>query len=451
MIPHPTLPPPVKESPLPKGPTSLYSVSEEGTCSLDLHVGQTRAWDSIKRFIFIISGTQGGKTSFGPWWLYREIMDKGAGDYFAVTSTYDLFKLKMLPELRAVFEDTLGIGRYHAGDKIMEILDPDTGEFWSDTRPGKMWARIILRSAEAKGGLESATAKAAWLDECGQDSFTIESWEAIRRRLTLFQGRVLGTTTPYNLGWLKTAIMDPFTKGDPDIDVIQFASIYNPSFPQAEFESARRTMPSWRFKMFYMGLFSRPAGMIYNDFIDQYKEEGGHKVKPFKLPSTWPRYVGVDPGAVNTALIWLAHDTQNDIFYAYRESLDGGKSTKQHAKGALGLAKKNKERVIRWYIGNKGEVQQRMDWMEAGVRPALEPPIADVEAGIDRVIGLLKEFRLYFFDDLHGTMDEIGMYSRKLDPEGKPLEEIKDKARFHRLDALRYVAASTQKIGIGFR
>ena len=66
--------------------------------------------------------------------------------------------------------------------------------------------RIVLRSANAEGGLESLTGKAAVLDECGQDDFTLEAWEAIQRRLSLSRGRVLGGTTPYNLGWLKTQI-----------------------------------------------------------------------------------------------------------------------------------------------------------------------------------------------------------------------------------------------------
>ena len=80
----------------------IYYV-DGGKLTLDLHQGQTEAWDSERRFIFVIAGTQGGKTSFGPWWLYREIERCGAGDYLVVTSTYDLFKLKLLPEMQRVF------------------------------------------------------------------------------------------------------------------------------------------------------------------------------------------------------------------------------------------------------------------------------------------------------------------------------------------------------------
>jgi hypothetical protein len=37
---------------------------EGGRVRLTLHAGQTRAWDSSRRFVFVIAGTQGGKTSF---------------------------------------------------------------------------------------------------------------------------------------------------------------------------------------------------------------------------------------------------------------------------------------------------------------------------------------------------------------------------------------------------
>ena len=51
---------------------SLWSV-DGGKLTLSFHEGQARAWKSQRRFIFVLAGTQGGKTSWGPWWLWREI------------------------------------------------------------------------------------------------------------------------------------------------------------------------------------------------------------------------------------------------------------------------------------------------------------------------------------------------------------------------------------------
>jgi hypothetical protein len=412
----------------------LYQINNS-TLSFRLHKGQAKAWRSDRRFVFVIAGTQGGKTSFVPPWLKREIDTKGHGDYLAATATYDLFKLKFLPEMRRFFCDYLG-WKEDKSDRV----------FWREYKP-KMFDRIILRSASSEGGLESATIKAAALDECGQDDFRITAWEAVQRRLSLSQGRVLGTTTPYNLGWMKQEIFDKWREGDPDIDVIQFRSIDNPAFPLVEYERAKRTLPGWKFEMFYNGNFTRPAGLIYEDFIDEYREKGGHKVHAFEIPPEWPRYVGIDFGPIHTSTIWLAEDPAINIYYLYRATLEGNKTSPEHARSALERARG--ENVVMWTGGARSEKQYRWDWTAAGV-PVQESPIIDVEAGIDRVIELFKTKRFFIFDDCKGVLDELGTYSRKLDETGQPTKEIKDKQNFHLLDGIRYDVSSFESIKVEY-
>lgn len=416
---------------------ALWSV-QGGKLTWHLHKGQSRALRSTRRFTFVFAGTQSGKTSFGPLWLHNEIRataDPGGkgNDYIAATATYDLFKLKMLPALRELFEYTLGIGRFWASDRIIELADPHTREFWAKKQDDPMWGRIILRAASSGGGLESATARAAWLDECGQDEFTLETWEAVQRRLSLSRGRVLGTTTPYNLGWMKTQIYDKWIGGDKSIQVIQFPSYFNPLFNEEEYERAKASMPLHRFLMFYDGQFSKPAGLIYDCFDDT-----ENLVDDFAIPPEWPRTVGIDFGAVNTALLWIAFDPAKLIWYCYRESLAGGMSTDEHCKAALQLARA--ENVVIWTGGAPSETQQRMDWNAGGIG-VIQPYISDVEGGIDRPYGLFKTRRLKVFRSLFGLRDELGTYKRKVDVEGNPQEEILDKRKFHRLDALRYGAS----------
>ena len=246
------------------------------------HAGQWRAWQSDKRFVVMLAGTQGGKTSFLPWWLAREIMRKGAGDYLAITTSYDLFKLKFLPEMRNVFEHTLRIGRWWAGNRIIELCDPE-GRFLAKHADDTMWGRIILRSVQGKGALESATAKAAIFDEAGQDEATLEDWEAIIRRLSLAQGRCLIGTTLYNLGWLKSELYDPWIRGEADdVEIIQFASVLNPAFPVDEFERVQARMQDWRFQMFYLGQFAMPPSMIYGCVTPD------HWIDDFTIPYDWP-------------------------------------------------------------------------------------------------------------------------------------------------------------------
>ena len=408
------------------------TAAREGDVRMRFHPGQWRAWQSERRFIFMLAGTQGGKTSFGPLWLYREIQRRGAGDYLAVTSTFPLLKLKMLPEFLRVFRDTLGLGEWHGSDRVFLFSEAGARKTYGSPEP----ARVIFGSATKPESLESATAKAAWLDEVGQDAFRLSSWEAILRRLSLNQGSVLAGTTLYNLGWLKQVIYDAWAAGDPDIDIIQFDSIINPAFPEAEYRRAERTLPAWKLKMFYRGQYAKPAGMIYSDFIDAYRDEGGHKVRPFDIPPAWPRFVGADFGAVNTATIWLARDPAADVYYLYHETHEGGLTTVQHARKVTETAQG--VNVVSYHGGSKSETQQRLDWEAAGV-PMQEPVVSDVEAGIDRVIGLFKTMRLYVVDTCRGVLDEIGTYARELDDLNQPTEKIKNKDTYHRLDALRYV------------
>mgnify|MGYP003581276822 CR=1 FL=1 len=387
--------------------------------TINLHPGQTKAHDSERRFIFIIAGTQSGKTSYEPIWLAREIEEKGQGDYLAVTATYDLLKLKFLPELQNYFCHLFG-WEYSASERTI----------WRKEKP-RVFTRIICRSADAEGGLESATAKAALFDECGQDGVKVSAWEALQRRLSLSRGRVLAGTTPYNLGWLKTQVFDRWRKGSRDIQVVQFKSIMNPAFPKDEYYYQKSILPTWKFEMFYNGNFSRPAGMIYEDFSD------AHIIPAFQFPGNWPRTLGVDFGAVNTAKIWIAQDPETKLRYIYREALDGDKTTSGH----VASVKQYNEYHLKAYGGAKSETQQRADWKAAGLA-VNEPLISDVEAGISRVIGVLKTSNLYVFDTCTGIIDEFGTYARELDDSGQPTDKIKNKNTYHRLDALRYATSS---------
>lgn len=409
------------------------------------HPGQLAAWDSGKRIIAVLAGTQGGKTSWLPWWLWREIQRTadpagGGNDYLAVTASYDLFKLKFLPALREVFEHVFRIGRYWAADRVIELRDPATGLFWGKRADDRMWGRIILRSAESGGGLESATARGAIGDEAGQDSFTIETWWALRRRIALHQARICIGTTLYNLGWLKSELYDPWEKAKrqhAEIDVIQFDSVDNPAFPADEYERARLLLPRWKFDMQYRGRYSRPAGLIYDSF-----NETLCKVPRFAIPDSWQRYLGLDFGGVNTAGVFFAEEPTTKRLFAYREYKAGGRSAKEHAEALI-----NGEPMIPFCVGgSKSEGQWRTEFRRGGL-PVGEPDVSEVEIGINRVYAQHAKNAIVVFDDLAGYLDEKGRYSRKVDAAGEPTEEIEDKNTFHHMDAERYIIGRIRREG----
>jgi len=424
----------------------LYQVNPGGELQLNFHPGQKQVWDSKKRFIFAMAGTRSGKTSQAPWWLYREIMrtytSGGMNDYLTVSPTVDLFNNAFLPAMIEVFCEILDIGHYWAAPRVLELkcLDPNDsryGDFYEGPNgrsSGLMWARIILRSSQSKGSLESMTAKAAVLDECGMDGFSLEDWEAVQRRVSIGSARILGTTTPYDLGWLYSTVYSAWLQGDPDIDVIHFPSYYNPAFDMAEYERAKRTMPAWRFSLFYDGKFQAPAGLIYRDFDFStmvVREE-------FPIPKEWEHVVGIDFGGANTATVWLALNPSDGRWYLYHTTHMGHMPTSEH----VAIAKAQAEGIDKLTVvgGAKSEGQQRDDWWHEGFYVE-EPPVSDLEAGIARVISLIKKDRLRIFNSCQGILNEIKTYRRKMDSQNEPTEQIINKAGYHEGDALRYACS----------
>ncbi len=403
----------------------LYEVitkNGEKGLKYNFHAGQRQAWKSDKRFVFILSGTQSGKTVFAPPWLLREINRLGDGDYMVVSPSYPLQQKKVLPVYNDFLKNYLRLGEYKIQERIFHLHKNGYN------------SKVFFGSADNPDSLESATAKAAHLDEVGQKSFKLSSWEAVLRRLSIHQGRVLGSTTIYNLGWMKSEIYDRWKRGDSDIDVIQFASIMNPSFPKAEFERAKKVLPLWKFRMFYEGQYDKPAGLIYDSFNEEIC-----KIDPIPLNPRWQRHIGIDFGGVNTAILWYAEEKINEQisnYYLYREYLGGNRSAAEHVSEVRRLSEG--EWLVDFVGGSWSEGQWRREWDAAGIN-VRKPPINDVEVGINRVYGLHQENRIYVFNTCKGYLDEKMRYSRKLGENGEPTEVIEDKQTFHRLDAERYI------------
>jgi len=119
------------------------------------------------------------------------------------------------------------------------------------------------------------------------------------------------------------------------------------------------------------------------------------------------------------------------------EYKQGNRTAKQHIHEFL----KNEIPVKFAVGGSKSEDNWRQEYTDALGCAMQEPPISDVEVGINRVYGLFKRGELIVFDTCEGTLAQLGSYSRVLDPLGNATDEIEDKATFHYLDMLRYIAA----------
>jgi len=403
---------------------------------LNLNEAQKAVWNSTKRFVFLFAGTQSGKTSFAPHWLFREIQRTAApfnpdkpeelNDYLVVTSTFPLLNLKLLPSFLLVYQDILKIGTYNKGERV----------FYFDYNNCK--GRIIFCSAENPESMESATAKAAVLDECGQVQFRKEAWDAVLRRLSLARGRILGTTTLYSGGgWLKNEVYDHWKKQDEiglSIDVFQYPSTVNPKFSQEEFDRAKATMPEWLFSLLYLGMYATPVGLIYDSFNTEACLINRNKspVQP-----SWPHYVGMDFGN-DTAAVFYACDPGTGFMYLDKEYMATGLTTEQHVN-ALKEMSKNMNIIRRvGGKGDKGDDGWRGDFTKAGW-PVLMPTVQSVEVGIQRVYAWHKLNKLFVFSDLYDYLREKQSYSYKLDNTNSTTGEIEGKQRYHLMDAERYI------------
>ncbi len=434
----------------------------DGRLEINVHLGQNEILESSEKIILALCGTQSGKTTIGPLWLYTRILKFGAGDYAGVSPTFALMELKLIPEFRRFFEDMLKLGKYYTAP-IRKFVFSKEGlrrTFGDDTKP----CVVYFGYAENPDSLESSTYKAVWGDEAGQKKFKLDSHDALQRRLAVNQGPVLYTTTPYEFNWMKSRIHDKagvisyFDKtkgtmvrevrpgGDPNIKVVRFESTMNPAFPEEEFERQRNALPPWKFDMMYRAIWRRPAGTIYDCFIDKLvtdPNEKGHLCRPFAIPKSWTRVIGIDFGNVNLAAAFFAIDPATGNIYLYRTYHTGAKSAKQHVASLL-----SREDGVPIAVGGAPSEEEWRDLFSRAGLPVYRPTIDGVEEGIEAVYEAFKSGRLFVFSSLDKVIDDFLSYARELDKDGEPTEKIEDKHSYHRLDAVRYGLSEIMRTGL---
>ena len=420
----------------------------DGRVVFHWHPGQLRAWDSEKQTVAIIGGGRSGKTSIGPAWLHREMQLKGPGDYLVAAPSYKIIDKAAGPETRYFFEHLCGYGRMTGGNSPQfRFSAAGAKRLWG--RVPEKEARILFAHADDPETLESFSGKAAWLDEVGQKAFKLSSFEAVQQRLSMDQGRCLMTSKPYNFGWFYQQIFTPWLQSGrrhPRIDVVQFDSLANPAFPRSEWDNAMKELPAWKFNMMYRGVFTRPAGLIYDCF-----DSAAHVVTPFPIPATWELFDGLDFGAVNTAAVFLAgekdvHGVPTGRYFLFADYHPGVKLTPQQHVGRMSTCRKGRH-PSKSVGGSASEDEWRNDFGAAGLY-VREPPVKEVQVGIDRVYRAIRDGRLLVFRDCHRILDELSSYSYELDDSGQPTERIEDKETYHCADALRYACAELIRDGM---
>lgn len=449
------------------------------------HQGQKAAWNSKATDIVVVAGSQGGKTAMQAPWLLREIRRcaplirwRGKRAKFIYAGpTLSLLGVQAIPAFSQLFEEEHQLGRTIHGQKAKFVFSAE-----GTRKLLGFEAEIVVHFAYTKdsSNLESMTAMAGVWDEAGQKVNKLASYRAYNRRLkgarsTTFRqvyewleseklleefawwvsefyevegpeatfGRRLWGTTPYEFGWFYFQVVKRAQDAQPGFEHFNFPTWLNPTMSKAECEAELdKGMPLWEWEMMYEGLFTKPAGTIFDCFDPEVNLSA-----QFEIPAEWPRLVGLDFGNVNTAAVKIAQElSRNDDGtwgaptgrgYVYEIYKQRGEDAAEHAKAL----KKGEPKTLK----GRGGAHQESGWRQAfraqGI--ALEDPpkvVQGVEIGISCIYGALKRGDLIIFETLSELIDQLQRYARELDDEGEPKEAISDKSKFHFIDGLRYIA-----------
>ncbi len=435
------------------------------------------------RFLAVVAGLQSGKSSVGDWWLAGKMELLGPGNYLVAAPSFPLLNKYPIPSCNQHLGGILKLGEVVTVRSEVQFRVSEQGHvrLWPDQNRWPAYdrlnpSRIIFGHAENPDSLASATCKAAWLDEPAQNRFKQESFKEIRGRLAATGGPILFTSRPYAFNWFKTDIYDramrnretrsknknlppdahlPLMPADSGFEVVNFESIDNPRFSRAEWDNAKLTMPGWSFDMRYRGIFSRPAGAIYDCFDAERHVLPGKDFKVDELIELgWPIHCGIDFGAPNFAGIFLYENMEEvegvyapgqkrkyrrlpipayTAFAEYRP--EEAKRIADHVASMRSIARKNPNMCVG---GAKSEGQWRSELASSGW-PCHPPDQPDVEVGIGRVYAALANDQLFVMDTCPKLIEELGRYSRPVDEDGNPMEGIEDQHEYHGLDGLRYI------------
>lgn len=432
------------------------------------HAGQLDLWQSTAIDTVACAGTQGGKTSSEPAWLLREIQrcaplirSLKAGEFIFAGPTLTLLRAQAITHFKTLFQEELGLGRFIESPKPLFRFSADGLRRvlgFTDCP-----VNVHFPYTNDSSNLESMTALAGVWDEAGQKENRYESYGAYNRRLkvarsTSFEavahlapewwrvrflavegpdatfGRRLWGTTPYEWGWFKTEVIDRAERKSDGFALYNWPSWMNPRVSEAEcLSELDKGMPLWQWQMMYLGLFTRPAGVIYDTF--DYESD---TFDPWDMPANWPAYPGVDFGPYNMAGIVVREDAASGVLWIETEYHAGSATVDERVRAMKQKPRGGEYSFMPGAGGAHGEEDSRTAYRQAGL-PISEPPANDVSVQIGCVYAELKTKRLKISRSCKRLIEQFLHYSYELGADGLPTDVIANKSIYHLLDAARYI------------
>jgi len=397
-----------------------------------LHKFQNEAYQALTndriREIALVSGIQGGKTSWGSIALLRLItLNKYPNANFLVGApTYKILEQSLLPTFKKIF--TKAYGYYNAKDSKFILRDG-----------GFVYFRTATDPDQVEGIPDCAH---SWIDEAGKCSrlFKVNC----QARVARLGGKTIYTSTPYALNWLFHEVIKPFqNKEREDICYVEFSSDENPSFPKEEFERQRQLLDARTFRRKFMGKHERMAGLVY-------ELPSEILIKPKTLEPGTRYFAGIDFGFVEGHEFGLKVRAFTPSGYVYDVSEFKQAGLDPNGQVQIARSKKATYNIEHFYCD-----PARPDMIEAFNKSGLQASgfqvgresFKGVEAGILKHVQLIKSNRFMLFaSQLPHTLDEYETYHYDETDEGSYKTEKPVPLNDHLMDCDRYLTVGTMHL-----
>lgn len=202
----------------------------------------------------------------------------------------------------------------------------------------------------------------------------------------------------------------------------------NPHLAQETKERLRQALKPHELEAREKGIPCIGTGMVYQ------VPEADFLINPIEIPNHWARVFGMDVGFfAPTAVVFIAHDKDNDILYVYAEYSDNELTAAQHTAKLLKMG-------CNWIKGvcdpavNQGSQRDGVrlidDYNNAGLK--LHTAKYAKELAVDKVLERIRSGQFKVFNTCRKFMEEWRKYHRKDD--GKI-----NKGHDHLMNALEFV------------
>ena len=370
---------------------------------------QMRAFRFKTQFGIACAGKQSGKSFLGTYWTGSKIQQFQKGTGLILAPTY---KILQSSTLKKFFDEFPPYKKYYKEQKQEIVINPEL--------------TIFCRSADNPLSFEGITADWIWFDEIGMAARL--AWITARARVAMTGGQILGTTTPYNMGWLYTDYYIPWRDGiDKSLSFFEWESIANPKFPKDFFEQEKMRLSKEEFDRMYRGKFTKMTGLVYDLNQSQIITPD-----PKIIHGADKIIYGIDWGFKNPAgILVLAHYNFN--WYVIDEWKKVGKTTKEIIQQLSDFINKYRKGLV---YPDPAEPDRILEMEMEGIESSKVSK--NIRAGVSHVQQFIKSNQLFVFNTCSEFIDEINTYHFPSDNSS----ELPVKNNDHLMDCLRYALYS---------